>query len=515
MKSTYLKATLLGAAILCPACGESADTSQQGPLTGGNTAIAGSAGTGTGNAGSNSGGDAASGGTSNGGGASNGGDATSGGTSNGGGAINAGGTSSGGAAGNASNGGTVGVAGAAGMGGGLSQGGSGGDAAQAGSGGSGGEDQSSGGSAGQGMGGGNGEAGSGGDMGQAGAGGQPGQSNADACGTPTPYNGGVRAPKLEGFGAKATGGKGGKEVTVSSGQGIHEAMCSRGSDTEPLIIKLDGTVNHGNTAKASGSCDTNDDTIQFKNVSNISLIGVGNKGVLDQIGIHIVDSSNIIIQNINVKNVKKSGSPTSNGGDAIGIENSNSDLWIDHCTLEASGGEDQGYDGLLDMKGNTRNVTVSYTRFFNSGRGGLIGSGDGDTASTNITFHHNYYEKIESRTPLMRGATVHIYNNHYNGLTKSGINSRIGGKAKVEHNYFENARNPLGTFYTDQLGTWEVKDNCFESTVVWEPTDSDQEKPAGPNPVSTGTIGVSYNYSLDPALDVPGIVKANAGHGKL
>ena len=39
-------------------------------------------------------------------------------------------------------------------------------------------------------------------------------------------------------------------------------------------------------------------------------IGVGSSGVLDQIGVHLRNSSNIIIRNLHIKNVKKSGSPT-------------------------------------------------------------------------------------------------------------------------------------------------------------------------------------------------------------
>jgi pectate lyase len=230
-------------------------------------------------------------------------------------------------------------------------------------------------------------------------------------------------------------------------------------------------------------------------------------------GIHIREASNIIIQNVNIKNVKKSGSPTSNGGDAIGMESDVYDIWIDHCTLEASGGEDEGYDGLVDMKDTTQNVTVSYTIFRNSGRGGLIGSGDGDTNNTDITFHHNLYENIDSRTPLLRAGTAHCYNNHYNGIVKSGINPRIGGKAKVENCYFENAQNPLGTFYTTDMGSWEVKDNYFDATVTWK--EGDEEFPAGPDPVSTTSISVPYNYALDPTHCVPAIVEANAGVGKI
>ena len=97
-------------------------------------------------------------------------------------------------------------------------------------------------------------------------------------------------------------------------------------------------------------------------------IGVGSSGVLDQIGVHVRNSSNIIIRNLRIKNVKKSGSPLSNGGDAIGMETTVNNIWIDHNTLEASGGESDGYDSLLDMKAGVTNVTVSYNHYRNSSR---------------------------------------------------------------------------------------------------------------------------------------------------
>ena len=169
--------------------------------------------------------------------------------------------------------------------------------------------------------------------------------------------------------------------------------------------------------------------------------------MLDQIGLHIRNSSNIIIRNLHIKNVKKSGSPTSNGGDSIGMETTVNNVWIDHNTLEASGGESDGYDSLLDMKAGVTNVTVSYNHYRNSSRAGLIGSSDSDSANTNITFHHNWYENIEQRTPLLRHGLAHSYNNYFSNLSNSdmihGINSRMGGRILVEGNYFKNSNNPL------------------------------------------------------------------------
>ncbi|MET7816975.1 pectate lyase family protein [Micromonospora zamorensis] len=307
-----------------------------------------------------------------------------------------------------------------------------------------------------------------------------------------------------------TGGAGGQTVRAATGTAIHAALCGRASSSTPITIEVTGTINHGNTTKVSGSsCNTAAGVIELKQISNVTIIGVGSGAVFDQLGIHIRDSSNIIIQNVTIRNVKKSGSPTSNGGDAIGMESTVRNVWVDHVTLEASGGESEGYDGLFDMKDNTQYVTLSYSILRNSGRGGLVGSSESDLSNGFITYHHNLYENIDSRTPLLRGGTAHIYNNHYVGLHESGINSRAGAKAKVENNYFRDSKDVLGTFYTNERGFWQVSGNILDN-VTWSGTGS-ENYPAGPNLTSTTTVSIPYPYSLDGASCVPDIVRQTVG----
>jgi pectate lyase len=326
-----------------------------------------------------------------------------------------------------------------------------------------------------------------------------------------------------GFGRATTGGAGGAVVTARTGAEINAALCARATVSTPLIIRVDGTITHANTTRATGSCDTTATEIQFKGVSNVSLIGVANRGVLDQIGVHLRDISNIIIQNLHIQNVKKSGSPISNGGDAIGMEAGVTHVWVDHNTLEASGGESSGYDSLLDMKAGVSNVTVSYNHYRNSSRAGLIGSSDSDDANTNITFHHNWYENIEQRTPLLRHGLVHTYNNYWSNVSNSdmihGINSRMGGRALVEGNYFKNSNNPLlASDDSPAAGCWQTRSNTLDS-ISYDRSVGDG---ALVIPViingqfdSTCTVTVPYAYTLDPSANIPAIVTGNAGFGKI
>jgi pectate lyase len=326
-----------------------------------------------------------------------------------------------------------------------------------------------------------------------------------------------------GFGRAATGGAGGAVVTAHTGTEINAALCARASVTTPLIIRVDGTINVGNTTHVTGSCDTTATEIQFKGVSNVTLVGVADRGVLDQIGVHLRNTSNIILQNLHIENVKKSGSPISNGGDAIGMESGVNNVWVDHNTLEASGGEAQGFDSLLDMKSGVKNITVSFNHYLNSSRGGLIGFTDSDAANTNITFHHNWYDNLQQRTPLLRHGLVHTYNNYWFNVSNSdmihGINSRMGGRVLVEGNYFKNSNNPLiASDDSPQPGCWQTRLNTLDSITY----DRSVGHGALVVPVitngqfdSTCAVTVPYAYTLDPSANIPAIVMANAGVGKI
>ena len=53
-----------------------------------------------------------------------------------------------------------------------------------------------------------------------------------------------------------TGGAGGQTVRATTGTAIHAALCSRASSSTPIIIQVEGTINHGNTTKVSGAAAT-------------------------------------------------------------------------------------------------------------------------------------------------------------------------------------------------------------------------------------------------------------------
>ncbi len=68
-----------------------------------------------------------------------------------------------------------------------------------------------------------------------------------------------------------TGGAGGQTVRATTGTAIHAALCNRPADNTPITIQVEGTINHGNTAKVSGtSCNTAAGVIELKQISTTS-----------------------------------------------------------------------------------------------------------------------------------------------------------------------------------------------------------------------------------------------------
>lgn len=58
-----------------------------------------------------------------------------------------------------------------------------------------------------------------------------------------------------------------------------------------------------------------------------------------------------------------------------------------------------------------------------------------------MTYANNYFNNVNSRNPLVRFGTVHMFNNYFNKLIASGINSRMGAQVRVESSVWENSHN--------------------------------------------------------------------------
>ncbi|MDT0602507.1 pectinesterase family protein [Thalassotalea castellviae] len=312
-----------------------------------------------------------------------------------------------------------------------------------------------------------------------------------------------------GYNFEVTGGAGGTTITVDNGADLISALSDAKSSNTPIIIYVDGTITDAN----SGSNGT---AIDIKDMDNVSIVGVADRGEFDGIGISIRRANNIIIQNLKIHEV------LTQGKDGISIEgdddgSTTSNIWIDHNELYGSLDVDKDYyDGLIDSKSGAENITISYNYLHDSWKTSLHGHSDNDDSpnkNRHITFHHNRFENLESRVPLFRFGKGHIYNNYYNNINSTAINSRMGAELHIENNYFENTQNPIVSFYSSQTGSWNTSGNFFGENVTWSTPDSGDL--SAEDGTSTSSYEAPYDYVLEDAQDVKAIVISNAGVNKV
>jgi pectate lyase len=292
-----------------------------------------------------------------------------------------------------------------------------------------------------------------------------------------------------------TGGAGGKQVTVKTGTDLQNAIKNKGS--QPITIFVNGTISPSNSGSLS--------KIDIKDVSDISIIGIGTSGELNGIGIKVMRASNIIIQNLKIHHV------LSGDKDCISIEGPAHHIWVDHCELynDYAGVDKDYYDGLLDAKAESEYITYSWNYLHDSWKASLVGNSDDDNFDRKITYHHNYFRNIESRLPLFRFGNGHVFNNYYEDIHSTAVNSRMGACVKIENNSFRNVLNPYVTAYSVEDGFGDITGNLLTNCTFLYADDTKELKSC------KASIPYSYANFLNCAADVETIVKQNAGVGKL
>ena len=315
-----------------------------------------------------------------------------------------------------------------------------------------------------------------------------------------------------GYNFNVTGGEGGSVVTVDNGASLKAALEQAKSSATPVIIYVDGVITDANSGADNKS-------IEIKDMNNVSIIGVADRGEFNGIGIAIRRANNIIIQNLKIHEV------LTGGKDGISIEGdentTTANIWIDHNELYSSLDVDKDYyDGLIDSKSGAENITISYNYIHDSWKTLLNGHSDDDTSSNknrHITFHHNRFENLESRVPLFRFGYGHIFNNYYKNISSSAINARMGAELHIENNFFENTKNPIVSFYSDTIGYWNTSGNYLGEGVSWgEVADGDVAAEVTATGITpTSSYQAPYDYTLTPVMDVKDHVITHAGIGKI
>ncbi len=304
----------------------------------------------------------------------------------------------------------------------------------------------------------------------------------------------------------------------------------KGKETRPIAIRIIGNI-------TDPSVLTKGDLYLDTVTAGMTVEGIGNDATFNGFGLVMKNCVNVEVRNIGFMNCN------SEEGDDCGLQQGNSYCWVHNCDFfygDAGSDADQVKgDGALDTK-KSHNVTHSYNHFFDNGKCNLQGANSSDT-SNYITYHHNWYDHSDSRHPRVRVATVHVYNNYYDGNAKYGIGSTTGSSIFAENNYFRNCKEPMlisaqgsegGLVLSGETGGMiKAYGNIIEGAEKFVPysennTDFDayvvsSRDESVPSSVKSKSGGNTYNnfdtasdfysYSVDAAEDVPSIVMSKAG----
>ncbi|KIJ51629.1 polysaccharide lyase family 1 protein [Sphaerobolus stellatus SS14] len=277
-----------------------------------------------------------------------------------------------------------------------------------------------------------------------------------------------------------TGGNGGATTTVTTLAALRAAITG----ASPKIVQISGII------QGDG------DTVDVGN--HTTIIGLGSNSGLTGGGFRVKKGTNVIFRNLQLS---KSPAPT----DLIELQTA-TNVWVDHNTFtsDLSHGKDF-YDGQLDMNHGTDFVTVSWNIFQQHFKTSLVGGSDNtgseDSGHLRVTYHHNHFLDVNSRTPSLRFGTAHIYSNFFENVFDSGVDSRDGAQTLVEDNVFQNVTDPIET--TLNGGFSNQRNNIFSNSTL------------DPN-LAVGTFtSPPYSYTADSASSVSSIVTASAGVGKV
>ncbi|MEV0327255.1 right-handed parallel beta-helix repeat-containing protein [Micromonospora echinospora] len=269
-----------------------------------------------------------------------------------------------------------------------------------------------------------------------------------------------------------TGGGSAPTTTVSNASALTSAVGS----SSAAVIRVSGTI----------SCSG-----MIRVRSNKTILG--NPGAtISGCGFTVNGNSNVIIRNLTFRGW---------GDDAINVEQSAKNLWIDHNTFT------DGNDGAVDIKRGSDFITVSWNRVYGHDKSMLLGHSD-DNASQDrghlrVTYHHNWFDGSNQRHPRVRfGNPVHVYNNYYYNNGGYGVASTEDAGVLVEGNYFENVDDPyhLGEGSSGP-GTLVARNNHFVNS--------------GSGQTGGSVASIPYAYTLDTPSSVKSIVTAGAGAGRI
>lgn len=333
----------------------------------------------------------------------------------------------------------------------------------------------------------------------------------------------------------------GKLETITGLQSIIDAY-SKGKDKTPIAFRIIGKVSLSDLDHISSSAEG----LQIKGAKmNMTFEGVGDDATVYGFGFLLREAESVEFRNFAIMRCLD---------DAMSLDTKNSHVWIHNMDLfygkKGSAADQAKGDGTVDIKGDSKYVTVAYNRFWDNGKASMCGM-KSETGENWITYHHNWFDHSDSRMARVRTMSVHMYNNYYQHCDVYGIGATSGSSIFMESNYFDAVKRPImsslqgtdakgdGTFSGEKGGLIKAYGNVFTnkpdnfsyipyaenntSFDAYEVSDPSEQVPAS---VKTLVGGTSYNnfdtnsslmyaYAADKAEDVPSIVEGFYGAGRL
>ncbi|MFI0960258.1 polysaccharide lyase family 1 protein [Streptomyces sp. NPDC021080] len=283
-----------------------------------------------------------------------------------------------------------------------------------------------------------------------------------------------------GFGAGTTGGGSTTAVTVTTLAAFKTAVTGDAAK----VVKVSGLIS------LSGQVDIG---------SNTTVLGVGSGSGFTGGGLRLKKVTNVVVRNLNIS---KPVAPA----DGITVQASTK-VWIDHNSFSSD--RDHGkdyYDGLVDITHASDYVTVSWNTFKDHYKGSLVGHSDSnaseDTGHLRVTYHHNWFDNVNSRIPSLRFGTGHFYDNYVVGAD-TAVHSRMGAQMLVENNVFRSTAVAVTTNRdSDEDGYANLTGNDLGGATTEISQVGTFTKPP-------------YSYTAEPASTVVASVTTGAGTGKL
>lgn len=337
-----------------------------------------------------------------------------------------------------------------------------------------------------------------------------------------------------------------KKETVTGLQTIIDAY-QKGYDTTPIAFRIIGKVSLADLDGISSSAEG----LQIKgktgySTMNMTFEGVGDDATIYGFGFLVRSAKSVEFRNFAIMRCLD---------DAMSLDTENSNIWIHHLDLfygrKGSAADQAKGDGTVDIKDNSKYVTVAYNHFWDNGKSSMCGM-KSETGENWITYHHNWFDHSDSRHARVRTMTVHMYNNYYQHCDVYGVGATMGSSIFMESNYFDAVKRPImssqqgtdakgskGTFSGENGGMIKAYGNVFAnkpsgfSYVTYASNNTsfdayDVAKVSDQVPASVKTLvgGTSYynfdtNSSLmyahtaDNAADVPAIIEGFYGAGRL